>query len=78
MGHYLVLTLLLITNVTPTFSFPFGAPQSACETLAPNATQHGAQPKTSDIPYLLNLSALYDQILSLMVYTPNSIYNRTL
>ena len=78
MDHYLALTLLLITNATPTFSFPSGAPRSACETLAPNATEHGASPQTSDIPYVLNLSALFDPALGRMAYTSNAIYNSML
>lgn len=77
MGHYLALTLLLITNATPTLSFSSGAPQSACETLTPDTTRHGAAPQTTDIPYVLNLSALYDPTLNQMVYTPNAIYKST-
>lgn len=75
MDHYLALTLLLITNATPTFSYPSGAPQSACETLAPDAAQHGAPSQTSDIPYVLNLSAFFDPTLGRMAYTSNVIYN---
>ena len=75
MGHYLALTLLLITNATSTFSFSTGAPQSACETLAPNATQHEADPQMSDIPYVLDLSALFDPTLNQMAYTPNTTYS---
>ena len=75
MGRYLTLTLLLISTAAPAFCFPSGAPLAACETLAPNASAHGAQPQTSDIPYVLNLSAFYDPALDRMVYTPNTVYN---
>ena len=75
MDHYLGLALLLISVVPPTLSFQTGAPQAACQTLAPDATQHGAQPQATDIPYVLNLSALYDPTTNQMVYTPNTVYN---
>ena len=75
MDHYLALTLLLISTATPTFSFPSGAPRSACVTLAPDAVRHGAPAQATDVPYLLNLSALYDPLLDRMVYTPNTVYN---
>ena len=67
--------LLLISMVPPTLSFNTGAPQAACQTLAPNATQHGAQPQVTDIPYVLNLSAFYDQALQQYVYTPDTTYD---
>ena len=75
MEHYLGLTLLLISVIPPALSFNTGAPQAACQTLAPDATQHGAQPQATDIPYVLNLSALYDPALDRMVYTPDTVYN---
>ena len=75
MEHCFVLTLLLIYTTTPTFSFPSGAPQSACVTLAPDAIRHGAPAQATDVPYLLNLSALYNPALERMVYTPNTVYN---
>ena len=74
MDHYLGLILLLISIVPPTLSFNTGAPQAACQTLAPDATSHGAQPQATDIPYVLNLSAFYDQTLQQFVYTPNTTY----
>ena len=58
-----MLILLSVSMVTPALSYQTGAPQAACQTLAPNATQHGAQPQVTDIPYVLNLSALYDPAL---------------
>ena len=67
--------LLLISTVPPTLSFQTGAPQAACQTLAPDATQHGAQPQVTDIPYVLNLSAFYDTATDQMVYTPDILYN---
>ena len=70
-----MLVLLLISIVPPTLSFNTGAPQAACQTLAPDATQHGAQPQTTDIPYVLNLSAFYDTATDQMVYTPDIQYN---
>ena len=75
MEHYLGLTLLLISAIPPALSFNTGAPQAACQTLAPDANQHGAQPQITDIPYVLNLSAFYDPALDQMVYTPDTIYN---
>ena len=75
--HYLALALLLISTATPTFSFSSGAPRSACETLAPNATQHGADPQTTEIPYVLNLSAFFDPALGRMAYTPSTVYDST-
>ena len=35
---------LLVSVVPPTLSFNTGAPQAACQTLAPDAIQHGAEP----------------------------------
>ena len=75
MECYLRLSLLLISIIPPSLSFPSGAPQTACQTLAPDATSHGAQPQATDIPYVLNLSALYDQAADQMVYTPDIVYN---
>ena len=76
--HYLAPALLLISTATPTLSFSAGAPQSACGTLTPDATLHGAAPQTTDIPYVLNLSALFDSALGRMAYTPSVVYNSTL
>ena len=75
MGRYLRLTLILISFIPAALSFQTGAPQAACQTLAPDAIRHGAQPQVTDIPYELNLNAFYDQALDQMVYTPNTIYN---
>ena len=61
--------------VPPALSFPTGAPQAACQTLTPDATSHGATPQATDIPYVLNLSAFYDQAIGQMVYTPDIVYN---
>ena len=69
------MTLLLISIIAPTLSFPSGAPETACQTLTPNTTSHGAQPQATNIPYVLNLSALYDQATDQMVYTPDRVYN---
>lgn len=73
---FLMLILLLVSIVPPTLSFSTGAPQAACQTLAPDATQHGAQPQATDIPYVLNLSAFYSQAIDLVAYNPDGIYNR--
>ena len=70
-----MLVLLLISTVPPTLSFNTGAPQAACQTLAPDATSHGAQSQVTDIPYVLNLSAFYDTATDQMVYTPDTLYN---
>ena len=67
--------LVLVSTAPPTLSFPSGAPQAACQTLTPDATQHGAQPQITDIPYALNFSAFYDQATEEMVYTPDIVYN---
>ena len=75
MEHYLGLALLLIATIPPSLSFPLGAPRAACQTLAPDATSHGAQPQFTDIPYVLNLSAFYDQVLQQYVYTPDTTYD---
>ena len=75
MGRYLGLILLLISSIPAALSFQTGAPQAACQTLAPDATSHGATPQVTDIPYVLNLSALYDPALDQMVYTPDTVYN---
>ena len=75
MECYWSLVLLLVSMVSPTLSFPSGAPQTACQTLAPDATSHGATPQVTDIPYVLNLSAFYDQATGQMVYTPDIVYN---
>ena len=74
----LVIIILLVSVILPSLSFPTGAPQAACQTLAPNATQHGAQPQVTNIPYILNLSAFYDQATDQMVYTPGTVYNSKL
>ena len=76
MECYLRVTLLLISIIPPALSFPSGAPQTSCQTLAPDATSHGATPQVTDIPYILNLSVFYDQATGEMVYTPGIVYNR--
>ena len=70
-----MLILLSVSMVTPILSFETGAPQAACQTLAPDATQHGAQPQDSDVPYVLDLSAFYNLAIDQMVYTPDTVYN---
>ena len=75
MKLFWTLIIILVSVIHPNLSFPTGAPQAACQTLAPNATQHGAQPQVTDIPYVLNLSAFYDQTTDQMVYTPDTVYN---
>ena len=75
MECYWKLTLVLVSMAAPTLSFPSGAPQTACQTLAPDTTSHGAIPQVTDIPYVLNLSAFYDQATGEMAYTPDTVYN---
>ena len=70
-----MLILLLVFMAPLTLSFNTGAPQAACQTLAPSAIQHGAQPQVTDIPYVLNLSAFYDQATGEMAYTSDTVYN---
>ena len=67
--------LLSVSMVSPALSFNTGAPQAACQTLAPDATQHGAQSQVSEVPYILNLSAFYNSELNRMIYTPDTVYN---
>ena len=68
----LFLSVLWITNVSSHLS---GAPAEACSTLSPNQSVHGAPPQTTDVPYILNLSALYNATTDRIVYMPNSVYN---
>ena len=68
----------LVSMTPPTLSFNTGAPQAACQTLAPDVTQHRAQPQITSIPYVLNLSAFYDQELRQFVYTPDTNYDSKL
>lgn len=70
-----MLILLSVSMVPPSLSFPTGAPQAACQTLAPDATSHGATPQASDVPYLQDLSAFYNLATDQMVYTPDTVYN---
>jgi hypothetical protein len=70
-----MLILLSVSMVPPTLSFNTGAPQAACQTLAPDATSHGALLQVTDVPYVLNLNAFYDQTTDQMVYTPDTVYN---
>ena len=72
----ITLVVLLVSIIPLALSFPSGAPQTACQTLAPNATSHGATPQVTDIPYVLNLSSFYDQATGEMVYTPDIVHNR--
>ena len=62
MKCYWMFILLSVSMVPPSLSFPTGAPQAACQTLAPDATHHGAAPQVTDIPYVLNLSTFYDPV----------------
>ena len=78
MDCLLAFTLLLISSATPALSFPSGAPLSACDTLAPNSTEHSAPPQLTDIPYVLNLSEFFDQSLGRFTYNPNRTYNSRL
>ena len=75
MDHFLAIIPFLVLFAIPTFSFPSGAPTSACSSLTPDATSHGASPQTTDVPYMLNLSVLFDQSLQRLAYTPNFTYN---
>ena len=75
MKYYWMLILLSVSMVPPSLSFNTGAPQAACQTLAPDATQHGAQPQDSDVPYVLDLSAFYNPAIDQMTYTPDTVYN---
>ena len=70
-----MLILLSVSMVPPSRSFNTGAPQAACQTLAPDATQHGAPPQVSDVPYVLDLSAFYNPAIDQMTYTPDTVYN---
>ena len=47
-----------------------GAPPEACAAVSPNPTQHGAQPQTSTVPYMIS------GLPSATDYTPGADYNR--
>ena len=70
-----MLILFLVSMVHLTLSFNTGAPQAACQTLSPDVIQHGAQPQVTDLPYVLNLSSFYDQVIQQYVYTPDTTYD---
>ena len=50
---------------------PEGAPNSACGDVAPSATAHGAERRTSPVPYVLTGLPANN-----MNYTPGMTYNR--
>ena len=77
MERYLGLTLLVISIIPPALSFNTGAPQAACQTLAPDASSiaHRVPPQVTEIPYVLNLGEFQDQATNQMVYTPDTVYN---
>ena len=68
----LLISVLWISNVS---SHSSGAPAEACSTLSPDQSVHGAPPQTTDVPYTLNLSALYNPTIDRMVYIPDTVYN---
>ena len=47
------LLMLLVCVVPWGCSRPDGAPAGACATLSPNANAHGADPQTTEVPYLI-------------------------
>ena len=75
MACYWKVILLLVSMALPTLSFNTGAPQAACQTLAPDAASHGASPQDTSVPYVLNLGEFRDQATNQMVYTPDTVYN---
>lgn len=76
----LILTLstvfLLLGVLEQANGFPFGAPMSACGTLAPNPFAHGAPPQTSPVPYEVDISALSDGNGG-FEYVPGQLYQCT-
>ena len=53
-------------------SFSMGAPIDACDTLSPNPTRHGAQPQTTEVPYIIDLSPFDDN--GTLEYSPGQTY----
>lgn len=77
MKFFWMFVIVLLTSIVHLcLSFPTGAPQAACQTVAPDATQHGAHPQVTGVPYVLNLTSFYDHATGEMVYTPDTVYNR--
>ena len=50
--------LLLGVPVTVVMGRSDGAPPSACNTISPDPTSHGADPQTTAVPYYVNISSL--------------------
>lgn len=51
-----------------------GAPSTACNTLSPDPGAHGAQPRTSDVPYGIDLSQFCSN--GTYSYYPGQTYTR--
>ena len=73
MKYILVAVLLCIAiRVNVVESLSGGAPAEACETLSPDPDSHMAQPQTTPVPYVVNISSLYDG--GRYVYDPGETY----
>ncbi|XP_077148566.1 putative defense protein 3 [Ranitomeya variabilis] len=53
-GRVLSLLMVLMTCSTISFSYPFGAPMSSCETMKPG---HGVYPQPNPAPYIMKINA---------------------
>ena len=65
--------LLLQASVyQQTSALSVGAPLTACTTLSPDPTAHGAQPQTSTVPYIIDLAQFCNG--GTYSYTPGQTY----
>ena len=73
-GHPTMLILLAaLPWWNPVEGHSSGAPVQACTNLSPDANQHGAAPRTSAVPYEVDLSDLSDGNGSFS-YVPRKVY----
>ena len=70
----LVVTILASLCGRGVFSLSGGAPQQACATLSPNPVSHGAAPRSSTVPYAIDLSPFNSN--GTLQYTPGETYTR--
>ncbi len=71
-----VLVLVLLGGFSPlgVQSFPGGAPNAACSTLAPDPVAHISGPATTPVPYSLDLSSFLLPDSSGYAYVPGKQY----
>ena len=73
-SHAILTSLLLAVLVHSGECFSSGAPSSACTTLSPDLTLHGAPPAVSSVPYSIDLSA-FDVGGGVLEYIPGNSYS---